>query len=97
MRTVALLILALVSGLVQRGQEAAVEVYALEGADAVVVGTLRHDFRYPWFNGWNERGHIVVEQVLKGRLAASTQVPFRWERHFGWSNAGSPVLIGLTP
>lgn len=88
MRMLAVPILAAISMLALRGQEAAVEVYALEAADAVVVGTLRHDFRYPWFNGWNERGHIVVEQVLKGGAAAGTRVPFAWERPLGWVPPG---------
>jgi hypothetical protein len=24
--------------------------------DVVVIGTLYSDFKFPWFDGWNERG-----------------------------------------
>ena len=52
----------------------------------VVVGTLQDDFRFPWFDGWNERGHIIVEQVLKGSLKPGTHLSFAWEWDFrqGW-------------
>jgi hypothetical protein len=36
----------------------------LSEADIIVVGTLHHDFRFPWLDGWNERGYIQVERVL---------------------------------
>lgn len=55
-------------------------------ADVVVVGTLSRDFKFPWFDGWNERGHIQVERVLKGQLGEARVLPFAWERDFrrGW-------------
>lgn len=65
------------------------ETVAAEGvtkADVVVVGTLYHSFRFPWFDGWNERGYIVVDRVLKGTVKVGTNLPFAWERDFrpGW-------------
>jgi hypothetical protein len=55
-------------------------------ADAVVVGTLHHEFVFPWFDGWNERGYIVADQVLRGGVKAGSKLPFAWERDFnpGW-------------
>jgi hypothetical protein len=57
----------------------------LSRADLVVVGTLRQDFKFPWIDGWNERGHIEVERALKGSTQ-QTKLPFAWERDFkqGW-------------
>jgi hypothetical protein len=59
---------------------------SLASADAVVVGTLHRDFKFPWFDGWNERGHIEVERVLKGVIKPGTPLSFAWERDFrpGW-------------
>lgn len=57
----------------------------LDRADLVVVGTLHHDFKFPWIDGWNERGHIDIDRILKGSFE-QTKVPFAWERDFraGW-------------
>jgi hypothetical protein len=57
----------------------------LRHADLVVIGTLHQDFKFPWINGWNERGHIDVERTLKGSVA-QRKLPFAWERDFlgGW-------------
>jgi len=54
-------------------------------SDLVVIGTLRHDFTFPWTDGWNERGHIDVERTLKGS-AEQTTLSFAWERDYwtGW-------------
>jgi len=59
---------------------------SLANADAVVVGTLNRDFKFPWLDGWNERGHIQVERVLKGEIGRVRSLPFAWERPFlqGW-------------
>ena len=51
-------------------------------ADVVLVGTLHRDFKFPWLDGWNERGHIQVERLLKGQPGAVQTVPFAWERDF---------------
>ena len=58
----------------------------LANADLVVVGTLYRDFKFPWLDGWNERGHIEVERVLKGQIGAVRTLGFAWERDFrqGW-------------
>lgn len=45
-------------------------------ADLVIVGTLRQDFKFPWVDGWNHRGHIDVERRLKGSLEQA-KLPFR--------------------
>ncbi len=57
----------------------------LSHADLVVVGTLHRDYKVPWIDGWNERGHIDVERTLKGRMPESS-IAFAWERDFveGW-------------
>src|SRR5579862_9398957 len=62
---------------------AAQELVAVElnHADIVVIGSLREDFKFPWIDGWNERGHIDVERTLKGSTS-QTKVPFAWERDF---------------
>src|SRR5690349_20377763 len=67
-------------------QENVLSSYALEKADVVVLGTLYRDFSFPWFDGWNERGHIKVEQVLKGDIRETRSLRFAWERDFrqGW-------------
>ena len=52
----------------------------LAGVDVVVIGTLYSDFKFPWFDGWNERGHIQVEHVLRGEAGAVKSLPFAWER-----------------
>jgi len=54
-------------------------------ADLVVVGTLRQDFKFPWVDGSNERGHVEIERILKGSHAP-VAVSFAWERDFmaGW-------------
>jgi hypothetical protein len=49
--------------------------------DLVIVGTLRQDFKFPWVDGWNERGHIEVGHTLKGSVQQAT-LPFAWERDF---------------
>ena len=53
--------------------------------DLIVIGTLYHDFTFPWIDGWNERGHIDVERTLKGS-ALRTKLSFAWERDWrtGW-------------
>jgi hypothetical protein len=58
----------------------------LRSAEAVVVGTLHHEFRFPWFDGWNERGYIAVDRVLKGSVKPGSNLSFAWERGFsqGW-------------
>jgi hypothetical protein len=52
----------------------------------VIIGTLQHEFGFPWLDGWNERGRIVVHRVLKGGMKAGSLLPFAWERDFrqGW-------------
>jgi hypothetical protein len=62
-RVGAALLLTFVGVLALCGQEVSLVVPGLRNADAVVGGTLYHDFHFPWLDGWNERGHIVVEQV----------------------------------
>ena len=59
---------------------------SLAKSDLIVVGTLYQDFKFPWFDGWNERGHIQVERTLKGDIWNNRAVPFAWERDFrqGW-------------
>ena len=58
----------------------------IEKAEVVVIGTLNRDFKFPWLDGWNERGHIQVERVLKGEIGTVRNLPFAWERDFrpGW-------------
>jgi hypothetical protein len=58
----------------------------LARADVIVVGVLRRDFLFPWIDGWNERGHISVERVLKGNIGKAPNLLFAWERDFrqGW-------------
>ena len=58
----------------------------LSKAEVVVVGTLYRDFKFPWVDGWNERGHIQVERILKGQIGAARTLAFAWERDFrpGW-------------
>ena len=55
-------------------------------ADVVVVGVLEHRYRFPWIDGWNERGRIVVGEVLKGNARVREELPLAWERDFrqGW-------------
>jgi hypothetical protein len=55
-------------------------------AEVVVVGTLYRDFTFPWLDGWNERGHIQIERILKGQIGTVRTLPFAWERDFqpGW-------------
>jgi hypothetical protein len=67
-------------------QEDAISSARLQQADAIVVGTLVADYRFPWFDGWNERGHIVVKRVLFGSVKIGSPLPFSWERDFrqGW-------------
>src|SRR5579862_9154242 len=55
---------------------------SLDEADIIVIGTLHQDFKFPWLDGWNERGHIQVERVLKGDLKPAALLPFAWERDF---------------
>jgi hypothetical protein len=31
---------------------------SLAKADLIVVGTRYRHFKFPWLDGWNERGHI---------------------------------------
>jgi hypothetical protein len=66
--------------------QAALSSGELAKADLVVVGTLHRDFKFPWLDGWNERGHIEVERVLKGQIGAVRILRFAWERDFrqGW-------------
>src|SRR3954466_14915291 len=66
-------------------QEALTSV-SLDKSDVIVVGTLYQDFKFPWLDGWNERGHIQVTRMLKGGLGVNRRVPFAWERDFrqGW-------------
>jgi len=69
-----------------RGQgEADFHAVALERADVVVIGTLHQSVKFPWIDGWNERGYIKVERVLKG-TAPGGRLSFAWERDFlpGW-------------
>ena len=84
-RKAAMLLFTFVSVCAISGQEPALSRVVLRDADAIVIGTLVADFRFPWIDGWNERGHIVVEQVLSGSVNSST-LPFSWERDFkqGW-------------
>lgn len=58
----------------------------LAKVDVVVVGKLYGDFRFPWIGGWNERGHVQVDRVLKGDIGDAQSLPFAWERDFyqGW-------------
>ena len=63
-------------------QEGLLSDGSLSQADVIIVGTLHHDFRFPWLDGWNERGHIQVERVLKGDLKLAPTLPFAWERDF---------------
>jgi hypothetical protein len=58
----------------------------LRRAEVVVVGVLEHRYTFPWIDGWNERGRIVVEEVLKGDAKVREELPFGWERDFrqGW-------------
>ena len=67
------------------GQESTLSPVVLRQANAIVIGTLISDFRFPWIDGWNERGHIVVERVLFGSVNSGT-LPLSWERDFkqGW-------------
>jgi hypothetical protein len=67
------------------GQEA-LSSGELAKADLVVLGTLHRDFKFPWLDGWNERGHMEVARVLKGQIGAVRTVRFAWERDFhqGW-------------
>jgi hypothetical protein len=57
----------------------------VSNADLVVIGTLRQDFKFPWIDGWNERGHIEIERTMKGS-PGGTSVSLAWERDFrqGW-------------
>jgi hypothetical protein len=55
----------------------------LAKADTVVVGVLYSTFTFPWLDGWNERGYIQVERVLKGDVGNVRRLPFAWERVFG--------------
>ena len=54
-------------------------------ADLVIIGTLHQDFKFPWIDGWNERGRIDVERTLKGS-SKQGKLNFAWERDFraGW-------------
>lgn len=50
--------------------------------DLIVVGTSRSDFRFPWLDGWNERGHIEIIRTVKGNIGNTRSVPFSWEKAF---------------
>lgn len=52
-------------------------------ADLIIVGTLNSSFRFPWLDGWNERGNIVVKEVVKGPAKTGDALPFGWERDYG--------------
>jgi hypothetical protein len=69
-----------------RSQEALVSDHSLKKADVIVIGTLARDYGFPWFDGWNERGHIRVERILKGNISDARVLKFAWERDFqpGW-------------
>jgi hypothetical protein len=58
---------------------------ALASAEVVSIGTLHQSVKFPWIDGWNERGYIEVERVLKGAVPGR-RLPFAWERDFlpGW-------------
>ena len=59
---------------------------SLAKSDLIVIGTLYSDFKFLWFDGWNERGHIQVQRTLKGDIGNTRNLPFAWERDFrqGW-------------
>jgi hypothetical protein len=59
---------------------------SLTKSDLIVIGTLHQDFKFPWLDGWNERGHIQVARTLKGDIGNDRRLLFAWERDFrqGW-------------
>jgi hypothetical protein len=67
------------------GQERLVSAGLIK-ADVIAIGILYRDFTFPWIDGWNERGHIRVERVLKGNIGKAPNLQFAWERDFrqGW-------------
>ena len=82
-----LIILLFVAVGLMKAQEVDVLLPAsLAKVDVVLVGKLYGDFKFPWFDGWNERGHIQVDRVLKGDIGNVRSLPFAWERDFhpGW-------------
>lgn len=80
-RAMAVLVKAVLGTSALYAQEDLVSPVALREADAVVLGTLKHEFRFPSLDGWNERG-LIAEQVLKGNVKASSVLPLAWERDF---------------
>jgi len=77
-----LLVLAITPGYSQEGLSSV----SLDKSNVIVLGTLYQDFKFPWWDGWNERGHIQVARTLKGDLGVIRSLPFAWERDFrqGW-------------
>jgi hypothetical protein len=87
MYTAPALLILLAATTIPAGSQERVNPSGLARADLVVVGTLHRDFKFPWLDGWNERGHIQVERVLKGNSQSGQNLPFAWARDFrqGWS------------
>ena len=83
MRCLAVVMIGLAVALYSQEELSSVE---LSSVDVVVLGTLYRDFKFPWLDGWNERGHIEVERALKGQTGVARTLPFAWERDFrqGW-------------
>jgi hypothetical protein len=84
-RALALIIIGISASCYAQEEAPSVIIAELGRADLVIVGTLRQDFKFPWIDGWNERGHIEAERTLKGS-AHQPNLPFAWERDFraGW-------------
>lgn len=62
----------------------------ITSADAIVVGTFRKGFSYPWWDGWHYQSGIdVTEQLFPG--GAHKPFDLRWILPYG----GQTCLIGL--
>jgi len=85
-KSLSILLLFAAVGLIKAQEVDVLLPASLAKVDVVVVGKLYSDFKFPWFDGWNERGHIQVDRVLKGDIGNVDSLPFAWERDFrqGW-------------
>lgn len=81
----------------QLGQAQFDHLVSISSRDLVVVGTLHWAYRFPWLDGWNERGYIQVARVLRGPVQVGDKLPFAWEHpyHYGscsWILDWTPVV-----
>lgn len=55
----------------------------VERAAAIVTGTFRVAWFYPWSDGWHYRGAIQVDDVLDGDGLDKQPIPFHWLERYG--------------